>query len=495
MYTLCMPIEAVAAPTLSSPPASSTAVPAPGRSWWLEEALASEASPTEARPLRGSTRADVAIVGGGLTGLWTALALHERDPELDIVLLEADICGGGPSGRNGGFLHGYWSQLAHLRKLFGDEGALAIARAGALTVPAVETISKKHGADVWLRKAGMLKVSAAPAQDRSLEAPVRAARELGVPGQAKPLTRGEVARICRSPRFREGVFFQDVATVQPARLVRLLRRAALADGVRIHERSRMSRLRLNEHVAETEEGEVLARAVVLATNAATSRFRPLGRHLTTFGSSVVLTEPVPDLLDEVGWTGGEGIVDGRMFVHYFRTTHDGRVLMGSGSGPMGFGTRLDGRFENDAPSVERAAAGLRRLLPELADARIERAWGGPVDVSADHTPFFGPLGGHRIYYGVGYSGHGVGPAWIGGQILASLVLRSDDEWTRLPLVRRRVPRLPPEPIRFLGGSVVRAAILACERAEEDDRTPGIYARAGAALPRLFGLRVGTRVRE
>ena len=126
-----------------------------------------------------------------------------------------------------------------------------------------------------------------------------------------------------------------------------------------------------------------------------------------------------------------------MFLHYFRTTNDGRVLMGSGSGPIGFRGRVDDRFTADAPTAARAEQGLRRLLPGLAEARIERAWGGPIDVSADHLPFFGTVSGKRVHYGLGYSGHGVGPTWLGGQILASLVLHLDDEWTALPLASRR----------------------------------------------------------
>jgi glycine/D-amino acid oxidase-like deaminating enzyme len=181
-----------------------------------------------------------------------------------------------------------------------------------------------------------------------------------------------------------------------------------------------------------------------------------------------------------------------MFLHYFRTTNDGRVLMGSGSGPIGYGGKLDRRFTHDEPTVARAEQGLRHLLPGLADARVAHAWGGPIDVSSDHLPFFGTVPGTRIHYGAGYSGHGAGPSWLGGQILARLALGADDELTRLPLVTRRPPKLPPEPIRRLGGGLVRAAILACEEAEEQNRRPSLPARAGAALPRLLGLRIGTR---
>jgi hypothetical protein len=132
------------------------------------------------------------------------------------------------------------------------------------------------------------------------------------------------------------------------------------------------------------------------------------------------------------------------------------------------------------------------LLPELRGARIERAWGGPIDVSSDHLPFFSTVPGSRIHFGAGYSGNGVGPSWLGGQILASLALGANDEWSRLPLATRKVPSFPPEPVRRLGGGLVRWGILRLEDAEETGRRPPPGARAIASLPRRFGLRIGTR---
>ena len=458
--------------------------------WWFEQALAAEGNPPAAPALSGETTADVAIVGGGYTGLWTALALRERDPALRVVLLEAEICGYGPSGRNGGFLHGYWASLASLLPLLGEADALRLCRAGETIVPAVRAFAESRGEDVWLREGGMLKVSAAPAQDSAVERSVEAATRVGRPEEAVPLSADAVASHCASPVFRRGVLFRDGATVYPGLLVRALRRAAIDADIELCEHTPVTRVRDGE--VETPGGVVRAREIVLASNAALTGWRPASRSLTNFGSYVVLTEPVPELLAGIGWTGGEAIVDGRMFLHYFRTTADGRVLMGSGSGPIGYGGRIDGRFSRDGATAARAAAGLRRLLPGLDAARIERAWGGPIDVSADHLPFFATKPGTRIHFGAGYSGNGVGPSWLGGQILASLVLGANDEWTRLPLVTRRRPSLPPEPLRRLGGGLVRAAILRCEEAEEQGRRPGPAARAGAALPRALGMELGTR---
>ena len=460
-------------------------------SWWLEQALAAEGDPAPAPSLAGDAVTDVAIVGGGYTGLWTALALRERAPELRVTLLEAEICGFGPSGRNGGFLHGYWEKLSWLVPLLGVEDALRLCRAAEHVVPAVRAFCEARREDVWLREGGILMVSAAPAQDVQVERVVEAAVTLGHPEQAVPLSREELTSRVRSPVFRRGVWFPEGATVQPALLVRALRRAALDAGVTVHERTPVTRMREGD-VLETPNGRLRARDVVLAVNAAISSWRPASPYVTNFGSYVVLTEPVPDLVEHVGWTGGEALVDGRMFLHYSRTTNDGRVLMGSATGPIGFRGRVDARFSSDSATAARAEAGLRRLLPALDGVRIERAWGGPIDVSADHLPFFRTKPETRVHYGAGYSGHGVGPSWLGGQILASLVLDADDEWSRLPLATRRLPWLPPEPFRRIGGGAIRSAIMAVEAAEEQGRRPSLGARAVASLPRLLGMELGTR---
>lgn len=419
--------------------------------------------------------------------------MRELEPSARVVVLEAGLCGEGPSGRNGGFLHGYWASLARARSVFGDGGALAVAQAGSAILPGVREFVERRGVDVWLREAPMLEVSAAPAQDDAIDATVAASRELGVEEEAVPLGEEDLATRCASPRFRRGVLYREGATVQPARLVRGLRAAALDDGVMLHERTPVLRLRRHSpNVLETPLGSVRASEVVVAVNAAAAGWRPLARRLTAFGSYVVLTDPVPELLARINWTGGESIVDARMFLHYFRTTNDGRVLMGSGSGPIGWGGRLDERFTADAPSLARAEAGLRFLLPGLAEARVERAWGGPIDVSADHFPFFGTVPGSRVHYGAGYSGNGVGPSWLGGRILARLALGIEDELTGLPLVNRQVRPLPPEPIKRVGGGLVRGAALRVEEAEEQGERAALPLRAVAALPRVLGLRVGTR---
>jgi len=458
-----------------------TVVPGGEAAWWLRDADDGERSPALDRDLE----VDVAIVGGGFTGLWTALALRALPEPPRVALLEAEFCGWGPSGRNGGFCHGYWSYLPTLRDLFGDEAALRLCAAGDEIIPGIRTFLAERGEDAWLHEDGLLEVSTAPSQDPDIDGHVVAARAVGRPEEAELRESPGI-----SPRFRRGVFFRDGATVHPARLVRALRRAALADGLELYEGTR-AQLRGDGTITANGRA-VRATNVVVATNAAATEWRPVRGRLTAFGSYVVLTEPVPDLLREIGWTDGLGIYDARMFLHYFRTTNDGRVLMGSGSGPIGFGARIDERFTHDAPTAGRAEEGLRRLLPALADVKVEAAWGGPIDVSADHVPFIGTVPSTRIHYALGYSGHGVGPSWLAGRVLASLATGADDDWTRLPLVGRKVSRVPREPVRRIGGGLIRAAILSLEEAEEHGRRGSPMAKAVAGIPRLLGMKLGTR---
>lgn len=467
--------------------------PAPS-SWWFEDALRQEAGSPTASALTGHLDVDVVIVGGGYTGLWTALALKERRPSLSVALIEASLCGAGASGKNGGKVHGYWASLPGMETSIGPDAALAIARAGTRAQDGIRAFATAPGRDVWWRESGNLRVSAAPAQDSKIQKFVETARRLGVGDTAIALTAEELASRCRSPAFRAGIYFPEGANVHPARLARALRAAAIAAGVSVFENTPMLKLdRAAPNRIVTPQGQIIARDVVLATNTELAVDPGVRPHVSVFSSYALMTEPAPEQLADIGWTGGEGIADLRMFIHYFRTTQDGRVLMGSGSGPISYGGNThDPALTNDRASAARAERGLRRLLPALNQTRVARMWGGAIDVSADRLPFFRTMPRSRVHYGCGYSGHGVNATYIGGQCLASLVLDERDEWAMLPLCTRRVPALPPEPFRTLGGRAVRWGILACEEAEENERKGPIHARAVALLPRLLGMRIGTR---
>lgn len=489
------------------------------RSWWLRETLAAESADlaTAAAPLRGSITADVVILGGGYTGLWTAWRLTELEPGARIVVIEADICGGGPSGRNGGFATGWWDELPTLIERHGPVGALAIARAIDRAVDDIGRWSATHGVDAWYTKAGSLSVSAAPTQDGSGLEAVDACRSLGVGDELVALSAAEVRARVTSPLFRGGVFMRGAATVQPAALVRGLRRVLLERGVTIHERTTATELdgerpgalgrigaggrrapagRTGRPVrvrtsSSAGDGEITAGAGVVALNAWAAGWPTFGRRLVTWSSYIVLTQPVPDRLEAIGWTGGEGLADARFTLHYLRTTPDGRIALGGGGGRAGFGGRIGPVFTDDVVSVQRAAAGLRRLLPSLRDVGIDDAWGGPIDITSEHLPIFATVPGRPIHYAHGYSGNGVAPSVVAGRILAALALqRLDDEVLSLPLIGALPRAFPPEPFRYIGARVVREAIVRTEQAEERGERGNPVLRALSRLPRRLGYHLG-----
>jgi glycine/D-amino acid oxidase-like deaminating enzyme len=271
--------------------------------------------------------------------------------------------------------------------------------------------------------------------------------------------------------------------VQPALLARGLRRVALARGVRIYERSPMRAIAADRPpVVRTPSGSVCAARVVVATNAWAVSFRDLRRRLVVIASDMIATEPVPERLRAEGWQGGLALSDSRLLVNYFRATRDGRVAFGRGGGTLAFGGRVGGAFEGLSPRSDDVARSFRSLYPQFADVSVASSWTGPIDRSVTSLPFFGRLGGREdVLYGVGYSGNGVGPALLGGRILASLALGVSDEWSESPLARGPVSRFPPEPARFVGGHVVRAAVARKERTEDAGRTPDRVTRALASL--------------
>jgi glycine/D-amino acid oxidase-like deaminating enzyme len=448
--------------------------------WWLEEA----GEPTPTRPLEGDAAADVVIVGGGYLGMWTAWQLRQLEPELDVLLLEAGLCGHGPSGRNGGFCETLWPDAANLRELAGDEAALDVCRASEGAVRGIGAWCEATGVDAWFREAPMLRVATTESQLGSWNRTVAAAEAVGAPDEVVHVSAAEIRARCASPIFLGGALYRLNATVQPARLALGLRAKLLERGVRIHERTEVTRLHRDGRV-ETRAGRVRAGAAVLAVNSAAARFPGYRLSLAVASSHIVLTEPIPDVIDELGWTGGEAIVDSRTLVHYTRTTRDGRIAFGWGGGAMGIGGRLSDRLELDRGVIEATKGALVRFFPQARGRDITHAWGGPIDVSPRHVPIFGSRG--RVHHGFGFTGNGVGPTYLGGEILARLALDRRDDRTSLAIVEPARKLFPPEPLRYAGGAVIRRALMAKDAAEDEGRRPSAPIRFVAGLPRRLGL--------
>lgn len=455
--------------------------------WWLRDVGAVEPAPA----LEGETTADVVVVGGGYVGMWTAWLVHEAAPDARVVLLERDMCAHGPSGRNGGFANSMWFSLASMRGRFGDAGALGVARAAQAAVDEIGEWCAAQGVDAWYRRGGYLQISTAPAFDHVWDETVAACEELGEPDAVTALDAAEIQSRCASPRFRAGAFFPGSATVNPALLGLGMRSKLLEAGVEIQEGSRVTGVSATggEVRVWTRGGTVRAAHAVLANGGAQAAIRPLSRRLTLTSSHMVITEPVPDVIEELGWTGGECITDARHMLHYFRTTEDGRIAFGWGAGRVVPGGRTDGRAEVDPQVAGQVAEHLRRFFPQLDGRRIEHAWGGPIDVSPTHTPIVGSLD-PRVHYAFGFTGNGVGPSRMVAHALTSLALDRRDEHSRLAIVEPPAPKVPPEPFRYVGGTIVREALLRKEEAQEAGREPDAITRFVAGMPERVGVQIG-----
>ncbi len=415
----------------------------------------------------------MAIAGGGFVGLWSAIRIKQADPACDVVVLEQDICGGGASGRNGGMVLSWWPKLASLVSLCGDEQAVRLGRASEAAIDELRSFCEAHEIDCDFRRGGLLWTATTPAQTGAWDAVVSLTQRLGVDAFER-LGPAEVARRSGSPTHLAGVFERRAATVQPAALARGLRRVALELGVRIFEHTCVTGFTRERPLAiRTDGGGLLAaEKLIVAMNAWAANLPELRRSLVVVSSDIVATAPIPERLREIGWDGGEGITDSQMMVNYYRTTRDGRIAFGKGTAGLAYGARISEDFDRSARRSTMVTAEFRRAYPKLADVPIEHDWGGPIDRTTNSVPILGHLGGREhILYGVGWSGNGVGPSVVGGKVLASLALGRRDEWSENRLIDRTWERFPPEPVRYLGGQVVREAVIRKERAERSRRQP------------------------
>jgi glycine/D-amino acid oxidase-like deaminating enzyme len=430
------------------------------RSLWLQEAFALEPDAEDATPLDGGQKADVCIVGGGYTGLWTALHLKWLDPSLDILLIEADVCGAGASGRNGGFVTSWWSKLDSLIAKYGEEEGVRLARASGEAVAAIGRVCADHGIDADYRPGGVMQTATAPAHIGRWNDAVRLTRERGFDVFTE-LTPDEIARRTGSPMHLAGIWDRTAARVQPALLARGLRRVALAHRVRIWEHTPAIEIhRGRPPVVRTQDGAIVADKVVLAMNAWLVSLPEIRRAVLPMSSDMIATAPIPERLAQIGWTGDECISDGHLMVHYYRTTRDGRIAFGKGGCSHTYLGQITQQLEDPGPRIARTERSFRRLYPTLADVPITHTWTGPIDRSETNSLFFGHLARNPdIVYGVGYSGTGVGPSYVAGRILASTALDLHDEWQDSPINRGPKSLYPYDPIRYFGGNLVRSAVL------------------------------------
>lgn len=440
------------------------------RSHWLQQALARDRD--LAPPLEEATTADVCIVGGGYLGLWTAIRLKDERPGLDIVLVEQDICGGGPSGRNSGMLLPAWAKFAGLSALGGDIEALALVSAAQAVIDEIAAFCAANAIDCWFDRVGWLWAATCEAQLGAWDDAIRRLEKLDR-APARPVGRDEIHAMTGSSAMIAGVFDPSAATVQPAFLARGLRQAALARGVRIYEKTPMRRFSRSHPLrVETARGSIEAGRLVLAMNAWSAGIPELAPAIFNIASDDAVSAPMPEELAIAGYSHGPLVIDSRVFVSGFRATRDGRLNVGVTGGHIGFGGRVDGRFHRPSSRVAEMRRALRAAHPALADFPCANAWCGPIDRTASGLPLFGRLPENPdIVYGYGFSGNGIGMTCLGSRIVASLVLDRADTWASSVLVRPVTRGFPPEPFRFIGAHFVRNAVRRRDRLEHDGRRP------------------------
>jgi glycine/D-amino acid oxidase-like deaminating enzyme len=428
----------------------------------------------------------VAIVGAGYTGLWTAYYLKRADPSLRIVVLEREVAGYGASGRNGGWVSGFFSGPARVyERRGGREGLASLQRAMFATVEEVGAVLAEHDIDADFVKGGHLGVALDAAQARRVRDSVTGARERGLGEEdLRELSADGLSRRVRVAGAQGAVFSPHVARVHPAKLARGLAAVVEGLGVAIHEGTAVTEIR--PRLALTPAGTVNARWVVRATEGYTAGLRGLRRALVPMNSSMIITEPLPTAAwEEIGWAGREVLSDEANVYVYLQRTEDGRIAIGGRGKPYRFGSRNDGSGDTPPATVASLRAKLVEMFPATTGVEIDHAWSGVLGVPRDWCISAAADPASGLAWAGGYVGEGVATANLAGRTLRDLILGEQTELTGLPWVGRRPRRWEPEPIRW---AAIHAVYSLYRRADRSERRSGRPSRLGHAVDAASGRR-------
>ena len=435
-------------------------------------------------PLGGDRDVDIAIVGAGYTGLWTAYYLAALDPSLRIAVLEAEIAGFGASGRNGGWCSAFFpASKAKVARAHGRDGAVALQRAMHATVDEVGRVARDEPMDVHWAKGGTTVLATAPSQVDRLRAEVAAEHAWGFGDEdSRWLDAAEAAATVNAVGVLGALYTPHCAAIHPGRLVRELARAVERRGVPVYEQTPVTAIAPG--VVHTARGAVKADVVVRATEGYTARMAGYRRLLAPVYSLVIATEPLPaEFWDTVGWRRRETVGDGRHLIIYAQRTADDRIVFGGRGAPYHFGSRVQAGFDRDPGVFADLERILHDLFPGTRDARITHRWGGPLGIPRDWHASVGLDRGTGLAWAGGYVGDGVATTNLAGRTLADLITGQDTALTRLPWVGHRSPRWEPEPLRWLGINAGLALATSADRAEARTGRPS---RRAALLERILG---------
>ncbi|GGI04052.1 NAD(P)/FAD-dependent oxidoreductase [Egicoccus halophilus] len=417
---------------------------------------------TPRAPLEGDRRADVAVVGGGYTGLWTAWYLRERDPALDVVVIEAETVGFGASGRNGAWLSpGVGVTPGELARRASPGIAAATVRAVRDSIDEIAAVCDRAGIDAQLRRGGILRIARGRAEVPALHAGLDELVRLGLGDGVTLLDADALAARVRVADALGALHDPYGAVHHPGRLVRGLARRLEDAGVRIVEGTRVTDLRPGPPAVQvvTDHGVVTADTAVLATEAWLPQLPGRARDVLPIYSLVVLTEPVDDATwARIGWQGHEALSSHRYTVDYLSRTVDGRILFGGRGAPYHFGSAVAPAFDRHDRTHDELARQLTSWFPDLAGVRVEHRWGGPLAMPRDWLPAFRHDPRTGIATANGYTGQGVAATNLAGRVLADLIVTGTTEYAELPMVGHRPRRWEPEPLRWLAARYLQHSL-------------------------------------
>ncbi|MEU2606265.1 NAD(P)/FAD-dependent oxidoreductase [Streptomyces albus] len=419
--------------------------------FWLDDP---DHRPASRPAFVGDESCDLLVVGGGYSGLWTALLAKERDPARDVVLLEGEEVGWAASGRNGGFCaasltHGFGNGLARW-----PQELTTLERLGQANLDAIEEAVTRYGIDCDFERTGEINVATEPHQVAELEEWAAQARALGLGDQLTLLDRDAVRAEADSPTFLAGLWDRTgVAMLNPARLAWGLKRACEQAGVRIYEHTPATRLgaRGAQAAVATPYGRVRARRIALATNAFPSLLRRVRTYIVPVYDYALMTEPLTEeQRAAIGWRNRQGISDSANHFHYFRITADNRILWGGYDVLYHYGSRVSRDYHQRPETFARLARHFFRCFPQLEGIRFSHRWGGAIDTCSRFSPFFGTALDGRVGYAAGFTGLGVGATRFGAEVVLDLLAGERTERTALEMVRKKPLPFPPEPVRWAG---------------------------------------------
>lgn len=457
-------------------------------SFWMDSL---DSGVTPRASLGGDLTVDVAIVGAGYTGLWTAYYLSLLAPFMKIALLEREVAGYGASGRNGGWCSALFAAShARLARESGLEAMHAMRLAMNDTVDEVGRVALAEGIDCHFRKRGTLVAARSKAQVQTLLGELAEARELGIGEEdLRWHEGGEASRLIGASEVRGALYTPHCAAIHPARLARGLATCLEKKGVEIYEQTEALDVISGNRarpIVVTPFGRVSADAVVIATEGYTCELAGHRRDVVPVYSLMIATEPLgANQLSSLGSAVADGTTfsDGRHLIIYGQVTADGRLAFGGRGAPYHFGSRTSPRYDTDASVHASLAATIAELFPALGEVHVTHRWGGPIGVHRDWFPSVAYDSHSGIASAGGYVGDGVGTTNLAGRTLADLILGRSSELTSLPWVGHKSRPWEPEPLRWLG---VNAGLALMQVADAQEARSGRPSRLAGAFSRFLG---------